>query len=654
MPLARTSLGALVLALSLSAAAGGASADDASAKATAPDLRALRHFARAGEAARVRAETVRLNALHPSWTPPEDLLRDEGSTIQALWDLAAQDKIAEVRARLAGLRAEPGFVLPKDLLQHLDGKEARAQALNARDARQWRTVLRAAETLGPSLSGDLELVWTVAEALAGLGHIAEAEASFALAWQASDGHATRLGTTYRALDALGPTAVLSLLERPDLQVSPAFRAEVEDIIARRALATVDDAPGETADPGITPIVQRFTARVEARAERGEASVMDAAALGWSHLNAGRPDVAAEWFARAIPADIMPAERDTATLKAVEGRILALSRSGSPDAARKLAEAHRGGSTEIDALALAFLLEDVATADPASLSMDRAATIANRIAEAESPAGAEALGWLAYRRKAHAPAVAWFRKAMEWDTASWDHAPKAALGLALGLRDLGETDERRAVQTAHVTRIPEIAEIDKRILSAGRLSPQARLRQQLAVALKAKRMAECLALSARLGMQTAKDAELRGWCLMDAARMAEAAEAFRTALALPGADRPAAARGLVWAHLRSGATRAAAQAVATLPLDDASRREAETEIWTQRARAAFDRRAYGDAIAALDARTELQPEPRGLRLMRGWALHHLGRRREAVSVFETLDRQLSTPESRRALVHARLR
>ncbi|MEJ1938655.1 hypothetical protein WDZ92_51320, partial [Nostoc sp. NIES-2111] len=58
--------------------------------------------------------------------------------------------------------------------------------------------------------------------------------------------------------------------------------------------------------------------------------------------------------------------------------------------------------------------------------------------------------------------------------------------------------------------------------------------------------------------------------------------------------------------------------------------------------------YAEALDTLDRRRDLAPEPRGLQILRGWALLKSGNEAAAKRLFTALDDADSTPESREGL------
>lgn len=160
---------------------------------------------------------------------------------------------------------------------------------------------------------------------------------------------------------------------------------------------------------------------------------------------------------------------------------------------------------------------------------------------------------------------------------------------------------------------------------------------------------CLKISDQLirsGRASAKDYETRGWCLMGANRPTEAEQSFAIARKASGAS--AAAYGETLANLRNGKTNDAHFNAANANLDPKKRRELDIEVLTQRARAAFSAKDYQSTLYALDERRKRTPETRDLMVMRGWALYHLGFRKEAHTLMKAVDRQLSTADSRRGV------
>jgi cellulose synthase operon protein C len=166
---------------------------------------------------------------------------------------------------------------------------------------------------------------------------------------------------------------------------------------------------------------------------------------------------------------------------------------------------------------------------------------------------------------------------------------------------------------------------------------------------AKDYAGCLKVADQLirsGAATAKDYETRGWCLMGANRPTEAEQSFERARRMGGGS--ASGYGEALASLRNGKTNDAMDAAMNTNMSPDKRRELDVEMLTQRARAAFSAKDYQSTLYALDERRKRVTETRDLMMMRGWALYHLGYRREANALMKAIDRQLSTADSRRGV------
>ena len=151
-----------------------------------------------------------------------------------------------------------------------------------------------------------------------------------------------------------------------------------------------------------------------------------------------------------------------------------------------------------------------------------------------------------------------------------------------------------------------------------------------------------------GAGSAAAALTLGWCLMQADRPQEAALAFDRAMAGSGKTREDAAYGKSLAHLRTNLTNSAVEAANSAPMTRQHRNEIGVAVLSQRAQGAYNQGSYDDALAALDQRMAHAPESRDLSLMRGWSLYHLGRKDEAERLFQALDKQTSTKESRQGI------
>lgn len=134
--------------------------------------------------------------------------------------------------------------------------------------------------------------------------------------------------------------------------------------------------------------------------------------------------------------------------------------------------------------------------------------------------------------------------------------------------------------------------------------------------------------------SARAALTRGWCLMEANRPLEAAEAFERALETRDArNRSDAAYGQSLAYLRAGLVDQAAVAAAKAPQQRRRVAELQSSILAERALGAFENGRYVEALIALDKRAEIAPERIDLMVLRGYAYLNLNRRQDARRVFE---------------------
>jgi tetratricopeptide (TPR) repeat protein len=149
--------------------------------------------------------------------------------------------------------------------------------------------------------------------------------------------------------------------------------------------------------------------------------------------------------------------------------------------------------------------------------------------------------------------------------------------------------------------------------------------------------------------------MRGWCLMQLQRPAEAQEAFSRAVEGEDADtrdKKSSAYGATLAALKSGRTDSAYEIANQNSLEPKQRQVVNKEILTQRAIAAFRNEDYRSTLYSLNELRKIAAEPRDLAQLRGWSLYYLGDLRGAEAVFTAIDSTYSTVDSRRALTTVR--
>jgi tetratricopeptide (TPR) repeat protein len=639
----------------------------AAAGATGPkvDESALRYFARQGDRRRLEAEIARLRALYPGWQPPADPAAPPDHTDAALdrmWQLFAEGNYAGVRSAIAERRAaEPGWAPPAALTELLDQADARTRLTNASDAKQWKTVLDIAAATPSLLTCDnVDILWRVAEAFANTERAGRARDAYVYILSNCDDPAERLATVEKAIDLLTEGDVEALL---GFERGEEFRP-ARDILTRRRVGAVAENPDAAASP-------EDIARLEAlAADSGDAA--DALLLGWYYYRHKEPAKALDWFGKARL-------RDPDSAKAAEGYVLSLIALG------RFAEAETAGHDWIDkspdnlAAYLIAVVDLLATDPPVKVSeavLERIVAVTLR--ERNVKAG-EQLGWYAYNLGQVKTAARWFETVRKWDP---DYEP-AAYGLAVARWALKDRAGVNAIIREWRDRSERIANIGKPVkaelrgsvpvvdvivgsVRAGDARPAALLayagveeepngfdpgaaviegggspvvRGPAAIGVGGTagvgpRCADGPPVTA-LSPQSAL---VRGWCLMDLNRPAEAAIAFDIALTStnPG-TREDAAYGASLARLRTGVTSQASVSAAAAPQDAGRRTELTAAILAQQATAAFADGRYVEAILALDERLRYAPEQTDLLLLRGFAYFKFGRYPEAKRIFEAVAR-----------------
>jgi hypothetical protein len=141
---------------------------------------------------------------------------------------------------------------------------------------------------------------------------------------------------------------------------------------------------------------------------------------------------------------------------------------------------------------------------------------------------------------------------------------------------------------------------------------------------------------------------RAWCLLGLGRPAEAQYAFAQARAAGGEMGADAVYGEILTLMQMGLVGEAQRMIETQPITPERRTDLQAELLAARAQAAYDDEDYILAMRLLDTRRQIAPERRDLALMRAWSLYHTRKLSQSRRLFERLDTELSTPESREGL------
>ncbi|MEL6736223.1 MAG: hypothetical protein AAFO98_10150, partial [Pseudomonadota bacterium] len=502
------------------------------------DISALRYYAVRGEQERVNAEIRRLKTLYPGWKQPANIFAAEDGVEKELWSLYSKGKIDEVKARIATLsKTVAGYVPSMDLVSKLEQREYRSDLAKAWTNREWDKVIDLANTNPDLMLGDdIEVIWFVGEAYAQLERPQAAYDAFAAALAVSKSDQERKGTIQRASQLLSTEASLRLLEsNAELTTETAAKGEAEDAVLRGALARSAEF-GEGLSANLSTRMDAFAKRaVDAK------SFPDSVLFAWSHFGQSNWVQARNWFHRALqfggqapneaPSDVKGHQQahQKAMAKAMEGLIMSHMRAGGSQQAATLARSNVEASAEIAGLYISthapMLLNSKAKVLPEQdLSLFAAKTMGLQNGE-----GAEALAWYAYNLKQPKVASAWFSKAIEWE-----ETETAAFGLTLAsvaVKDKASFDylqNRFGVKYERVAKVKFQQPRAKRVAKVVRKSPKAsakgNLRGRIAKAYKARRYSQCLQLSRKLrtyGPLVGSDHQMRGWCLLDTRRPAEA-------------------------------------------------------------------------------------------------------------------------------------
>ncbi|MGF7176888.1 tetratricopeptide repeat protein [Azospirillum doebereinerae] len=320
----------------------------------------------------------------------------------------------------------------------------------------------------------------------------------------------------------------------------------------------------------------------------------------------------------------------------------------------------------------------------NLSATELAQVETTVRERRDADSAISLGWYFQSRKQYALAQSWFSEAN-----GWTPSDRAAEGLILAYNGLGKKAEAReagAPWRGTSSRVDQaLKAVDPPRGSSGGARPGPQGPSELDRTLARRDFAGCLvAVQSAIakGGKTAALVQQRGWCLLELKRPSEAEAAFVEAQALaarepapktPAQNPSAAARaardaatagaitpptatraqenayGQTVARMAAGDTVGVNRDLPRLNITAAQKAEIRASLLATEANRALEDMRYRDALRLLDARKELETEPRNLSILRGWALYNLFRFDEAYKVFKGVDDRLSTEESREGVL-----
>lgn len=372
----------------------------------------------------------------------------------------------------------------------------------------------------------------------------------------------------------------------------------------------------------------------------------------------QPDRAFELYRTAVTTCAKASERRDTLFKAGQNLppervrdLAALAETSNPKVGEDYAIVRRA----MDELDVGRTLEALGAKGTNPPAEDLARAEAN-VLERKDGEAALALGWFYQGRKQYGPARDWFQRANEWAPGD-----RPVEGLVLALVGLGRKEEAVAAAEPWKGRSPRVdaALRAARPPSSGGGGGGPSGPSPLDRAVAARDWGRCLELIQReqaAKRLTAVLAQQRGWCLMELKRPMEAEQAFAEAKALvataPAVERAKLADVAVYggfvARIGQDDAVGVLHDLPTSGLSPERRLEVKASALAAQALRAYQEERYRDTLRLLDARRELQPETRGLSMIRGWTLYALSRHADALDLFEALDRRLSTEETQNAV------
>lgn len=414
------------------------------AQPAGPDDRALRFYASQGDMARVAAEIRRIRLAHPGWEPPTDLFepgRDDALE-RPLWALLEAERYVEIRQAVARIRDErPSWRPSNAFAAQYEERVARATIVAASEAGAHVRVVQAAQAAPNVLAcRNMDLLWRVGEALARTGDAARAESLYAFVLRSCPDPQERVATVQKASATLDGAAVdrLAALGAARADGAGEFDEVVYGIVMGRVGEATADPLGTRADP------QDLQRLADWAARRRDAAGMEV--LGWYHHVVEKDHATAARFFR----EAMSYERSP---KAVEGYALALRESGRVREAEEVTHEWRGADPLIEKLYVEIMAGQLTRPDVIDFPPDRLLRFEAAVLETENAYGAQAIGWLYYKKEDVEEARRWFTiaEAIEPDAVN-------TFGLALTAHELRDRETVLSLARRYGDRFPEVAEV----------------------------------------------------------------------------------------------------------------------------------------------------------------------------------------------------
>ena len=613
-------------------------------KGNGVDETALYYYAQQRDLERLEAEIKRLQRLHPGWQPPADLLTARpggmGAIEQPLWDLYGKGRYAEMRSRIAQMKQEnPGWEPSEALASALNDAEQRIRLKAASDNHQWQTVIDIARA-NPSLIGcqNTDNMWRLAEAYANSRGLEQAYDLYHRVVAECENPKERFATLQKANFWLPPEqmeALFALAQQRGLKPEDLdrLRRDQQRGFFARSLGVRECKPVPQDQ------IDNFQKATLANKDSDGAVV-----LGWYYYNCKKLSDAEDIFRKAMEWKPSPS--------AAQGLAYTLSSAGKQTEAVQLATDWYNRSPEMEQTYYDIVISALGGTQGVKATIDEAllAKFIEKVTAARSPSGAEGLGWYFFNRRDYRTSVTWFDKSIEWDKIT----EKRVEGLYLNLRQLRDTARMKTLRDQYATTYPNAFKGGTGVGGSGRGGGGPVGPSKAEIAYRGGDFAGCIAALDAARSQTAGNAMLRGWCLLGMNRPSEAQVSFAQVTKLSGQSVLPNAKGdsiygQVLALMRMGQVDEAMQLAEDGPISASRMRDVQSEALAQRAARAFNRAQYEETLRLIAARSTIARDRRDLLTLRAWSLFHLGHLEESLALFEALDAQYATKDTREAIV-----
>jgi TolA-binding protein len=263
-----------------------------------------------------------------------------------------------------------------------------------------------------------------------------------------------LGAPAAALPASGPAvpapAVTAAVD-PAKGAAPAPQADRFDAVRAQVGKAIKN-PKAALDAAA---LGAFRAEAE-RLKSGD----DALLIGWLGFARKDWDAAITWFRRAKAWG-----RDK---QADEGLVWSLSGAGRLAEAEDFAYARRANG-EFGKIYVDVVSMQLVGPKARALPRQRLTRFERTVQETRSAAGAEALAWHLFKRKAYSRAKPWFERAIAWGASE-----SRVLGLAYTHQNLGEMAALRSLAARYRKRYPAVATLERQLRMAAVQARQAKV------------------------------------------------------------------------------------------------------------------------------------------------------------------------------------